>query len=73
MKVAILTENQKNLLVGQKFSEGSFFNQVQDADDNWVISYEEIQQSNNPSFWWIKDLALIDYNRKPTDLSTLGL
>jgi hypothetical protein len=73
MKVAIVTENQKNLLVGQSFNQGSYFNPVQDADDNWVISYEEIQQCNNPSFWWIKDLTLIDYNRKPVDLSTIGL
>lgn len=70
MKVAIVTENQKNLLIGQSFNQGSYFNPVQDADDNWVISYEEIQQCNSPSFWWIKDLTLIDYNRKP---STFGL
>ena len=72
MKVAIVTENQKNLLVGQRFNQNSYFNPVQDADDNWVISYEEIQQCSSPLFWWIKDLTPIDYNRKPT-LSTLGL
>jgi len=68
MKVAIITENQKNLLIGQRFTESSFFSPTQDADDNWIISYEEIQQCSNPSFWWIKDLKLSDYNSKPPGL-----
>jgi hypothetical protein len=64
MKVAILTQYQKDLLSGQKFSPDSYFSPIQDIDDNWVISLEEISQCINPSFWWIKDLEIIDFNKK---------
>lgn len=64
MKVAILTQYQKDLLLGQKFSPDSYFSPIQDIDDNWVISLQEISQCINPSFWWIKDLEIIDFNKK---------
>lgn len=63
--VGLLTEVQKDELVGQQYTADSYFNPIQDADDNWVISVEEMEYCTNPTFEWIKDLDLIPYNPKP--------
>ena len=64
MKVAILTIEQKDLLIGKEFNTDSYFNPIQDADDNWIISQIEINLCNNEEFFWVKDLPLIEYNPK---------
>ena len=63
--VGLLTEVQKDELVGQQYTADSYFNPIQDADDNWVISVEEMEYCTNPTFAWVKDLDLIPYNPKP--------
>jgi hypothetical protein len=63
--VGLLTEDQKNQLTGQLYTDDSYFNPIQDAEDNWVISTEEMQFCTNPDFLWVKDLPLILYNPKP--------
>jgi hypothetical protein len=63
--VGLLTEDQKNQLVGQLYTDDSYFYPIQDAEDNWVISTEEMQFCTNPDFLWVKDLPLILYNPKP--------
>ena len=64
--VGLLTELQKDELVGQLFDEGSYFNPIQDNSDNWIISIEEIENNVNPKFMWIKDLEMIIYIPKET-------
>ncbi len=64
--VGLLTEIQKTDLVGQWYADDSFFNPIQDIDNNWVISIEEIEQCENPLCIWVKDLPLIPYNPKPS-------
>jgi hypothetical protein len=59
--VGILTEVQKDELVGQLYTEDSYFNPIQDINDNWVISVEEMEQCVNPNFMWVQDLDLISY------------
>lgn len=61
IQVGFLTETQKEELVGQWYAPDSYFNPIEDADLNWVISQEEMQQCVNPDFLWVKDLPLIDY------------
>jgi hypothetical protein len=61
MIVALLDINQKELLIGKKYDDNSLFNPVQDAEGNWVISTQEIEQNIYPEFDWIKDLPLIEY------------
>jgi len=61
MKVGLLTIEQKEELVGQLYAPVSYFNPIQDADDNWVISQEEMNQCCNDNFLWVKELPLIDY------------
>jgi len=43
MNVRVLTIAQKDLLVGKTWGyQGQKFNPVQDANDNWIISNEEV-------------------------------
>lgn len=66
--IAKLTIVQKNLIAGQQFTPGSYFNPIQDINDKWVISEEEVNQCNNPEFPWVNDLQLSEYLPKPADL-----
>ena len=65
-QVGLLTESQKNELVGQLYDEDSYFNPIQDIEDNWIISVEEMEFCVNPEFMWVKDLPLIEYKPKPS-------
>jgi len=67
MMVNKLTETQKELLIGQFFDEDSYFNPIQDINDNWVISIEEMHNCVNPEFMWVKDLEKIEYQPKPIE------
>ena len=64
--VGLLTEQQKNDLILQKFAPDSYFNPIQDLNDNWVISVEEMANCVNEEFMWVKDLPLIIYEPKPS-------
>tara|TARA_R110000868_G_scaffold118155_2_gene313537 strand:- start:5843 stop:6067 length:225 start_codon:yes stop_codon:yes gene_type:complete len=66
IQVGLLTETQKDSLVGQLYDEDSYFNPIQDDFDNWIISIEEMEFCVNPEFQWVKDLPLIDYKPKPS-------
>jgi hypothetical protein len=65
MKVGLLTIQQKEDLVEQKYAPDSYFNPIQDIDNNWVISTQEIDYCINSAFFWVKSLPLIDYKPKP--------
>ena len=62
--VGLLTETQKDQLVGQLYAPSSYYNPIQDLNDNWIISVEEIEQTITPEFMWVKDLPLILYTPK---------
>ena len=64
--VGILTVEQKDELVGQMYAPDSYFNPIQDLNDNWVISVEEMANCVNEEFIWVKDLPLIIYEPKPS-------
>lgn len=66
IQVGLLTEVQKDELVGKLYDEDSYFNPIADLNDNWIISVEEIDQCVNPNFMWVKELPLIPYEPKPT-------
>jgi hypothetical protein len=66
IQVGLLTESQKNELIGQLYEEDSFFNPLQDISDNWIISVEEMEFCVNPEFMWVKDLPLIEYKPQPS-------
>jgi len=64
--VGLLTEVQKDELVGVYYSADSIYNPIQDIDNNWVISTEEMIYTTNEETLWVKDLELIEYKPKPT-------
>ena len=61
MKVGLLTIEQKNEIEGKEFAKDSFFNVIQDKNNNWVISIQEIEQATIPPYQWVKELPLIDF------------
>jgi hypothetical protein len=61
MKIAIITIEQKNTLDKQVLCPGMRFNPVQDVNQNWVISQQEIDQCTTEQFMWVKDLQLTDW------------
>jgi hypothetical protein len=61
--VGLLTVEQKDQLVGQLYAPCSYYNPIQDFNDNWIISVEEIE-CENEQFVWLKNLPLILYKPK---------
>ena len=66
--VGLLTEVQKDELIGQLYTQDSYFNPIQDASDNWIISVEEMEYCTIDEFMWVKDLPLIEYTPKVIEL-----
>jgi hypothetical protein len=66
IQVGLLTLSQKEELLGQLYDSDSYFNPIQDINDNWIISVEEIEQNENQLLAWVKDLPLIPYEPKPS-------
>ena len=62
--VGLLTIEQKDLIVGQQYTTDSYFNPIQDLNDNWVISIEEMNYCTNVDYLWVKNLDLIIYEPK---------
>lgn len=65
IQVALLTEEQKDLIAGQLYAPDSFFNPIQDINDDWIISTQEQEFCVVVDFLWVKDLPLIEYVPKP--------
>jgi hypothetical protein len=66
MKVALLTTAQKNSIEGKEFAPDSLFNPIQDLNNKWVISLQEIELATIPPYEWLKELPLIDFEPKKT-------
>jgi hypothetical protein len=64
--VALLTRGQAKQLERELFCPDSYFNPIEDADGNWVISLQEVAQCTNLGFGWVKTLQTIPYKPKPT-------
>jgi hypothetical protein len=64
MQAGLLSTEQKQLIEGKQFAENSYFNTIQDANNNWIISVEEIESCVNENLLWVKDLPLINYEPK---------
>lgn len=62
--VAIITEEEKDKLIGQQFMPDVYFNPIQDLNDNWIISSEEIDQSEDKEIISFKDLRLNPHQAK---------
>jgi len=64
MEVYLLTEEQKLALIGQHYKEDCLFNPVQDADNNWIITSQEVENCINEEFLWVELLSIIEYKPK---------
>jgi len=69
IQVGLLTAEQKDIIDGMQYTAGCYFNPVQDADGNWVVSMEEISRCDVSAFVWVKSLPLIDY--KPIEITEI--
>ncbi len=63
--VAIITESQKNELVGKLYIPDTYFNPVQDNNNNWVISEIEVKENTNQEVAWVNSLPLTTFVPKP--------
>ena len=69
MKVRQLTIEQKDALVGQTYDGVQFFNPTLDANGNWFISNEEVNNCTHTGVnEWIHELPEIDYNPVVSEL-----
>jgi hypothetical protein len=64
MIVAKLTAEQADELRGKKYAKDNVFNPIQDDNNNWVISIEEVEACD---IEWVKELPLIEFEPKKTD------
>lgn len=70
--IAILTTEQKNILIGKTYDGICYFNPIQDLNDNWIISETEYYyclglwylDELNAELVFIKDLSLSIYEPK---------
>lgn len=65
IEVALLTEIEKDSLIGILYNEDCYFNPIQDINDNWIISTQEIDNCITPNYQWVKTLPLIQYQPQP--------
>lgn len=59
--IAILTEAQKDSLIGKLVCPDVYFNPIRDVNLDWFISQEEIDSSIYPENEWVKSLPLTEY------------
>jgi hypothetical protein len=64
MEVYLLTTEQKKSLIGQHYKEDCLFNPIQDADNNWIITSQEVKNCTNNTFLWVELLPTIQYKQK---------
>lgn len=64
MKAKVLTVEQKNSIEGKYFKEYHVFSPIEDANGNWILMLDSVQETTNPDYQWVKDLPEIDFERK---------
>lgn len=65
MIVHLLTEQEKDSLIGKYYFSNTLFNPIQDNNNNWIISQEEVLNAAYEDVLWVKDLPTIEYIAKP--------
>lgn len=62
MKIIILTVEEKDKLVGGELQPNWTYNPVLNNNNQWFITEEEVKNTTNKDFEWVKKLKSIDYN-----------
>ena len=56
-----LTIAQKDLLIGVTYDGKQFFNPVQDVNNDWFISEDEVFGCTNTDCFWVRRLVYSEY------------
>ena len=70
-KLAIITDEIKELLVGKKYDSDSYFRPTNNANGRWVVGEEEIRDCTNEGFEFLNDLELTDHEPIVSELPTV--
>ena len=54
--ISIITEQQKDILVGKTYDGVCYFNPIQDLNDNWIIS--NIEYYYCLGLWYLDELQI---------------
>ncbi len=67
MQARQLTISQKDQIQGVFFDKVTFFDCVQDINDNWfiILSENDISSITDTQWQWVIDLPLSTFNPKP--------
>ena len=65
-KVAVISKTRATKLKGKETTDDLYFNPVLDSLGRWVVSEEEIEQSTDSNYLYLKALPLIEF-AKPRD------
>jgi len=68
MNVRLLSDAQAAALTAQYFAPNSQYNPVLDGLGRWIISEQEVQQTTNPDFLWVKTVQIIPYVAPKVDI-----
>lgn len=60
-----LTLEQKDLIEGVFFNTVTFFNCIQDINNDWFIFLSDDDLLNLGNYQWLKDITLIEFTPKP--------
>jgi hypothetical protein len=60
-EVGLLTLIEKEAVEGKEYTNNSYYNPIQDTNANWVISTQEIDDTTNVDYLWVKELPLIEW------------
>jgi hypothetical protein len=62
MEMYKITKEQRDLLIGKTYDVQSFFNPIQDTNNDWFISSEEFATNKYP---WFATLVAVPFVAKP--------
>ena len=60
-QVGLLTLIEKEAVEGKEYTASSYYNPIQDTNANWVISTQEMNDTTNEGYLWVKGLPLIEW------------
>lgn len=58
-QVGLLTLIEKEAVDGKEYTSNSYYYPIQDTNSNWVISTQEMNDTTNTDYLWVKQLPLI--------------
>ena len=59
--VGLLSLIEKEAVDGKLYTNDSYFNPIQDTNANWIISTQEMNDTTNMDYLWVKQLPLIEW------------